>query len=114
LPTTPYFMDYDAVYLPTNHIIKAESMSVMDYTMLFFPFEKPDFQKSKDETRWNVNNDRVMLAIATTFSNAPMTMNMSLQREYAENFDWFAMQFKDWAFMFVSSFLYYGDYDKNR
>ena len=27
LPTTPTFMDYEAVYLPKNHIIKAETMS---------------------------------------------------------------------------------------
>ena len=26
LPTTPSFMDYEAVYLPKNHFIKAESM----------------------------------------------------------------------------------------
>ena len=37
---------------------------------------------------------------------------MSLQREYAESYDWLTTQFKDWAFTFVSSFLYYEDYDK--
>ena len=26
LPTTPSFMDYEAVYLPKNHFIKAETM----------------------------------------------------------------------------------------
>ena len=26
LPTTPSFMDYEAVYLPKNHFIKEESM----------------------------------------------------------------------------------------
>ena len=31
LPTTPNFMDYEAVYLPKNHFIREESMSTMDY-----------------------------------------------------------------------------------
>ena len=84
-----------------------------DYAALFFPFEKPDFSISKDEVRWDVGGDRVMLALAATFSNSPMAMNMSFQREYAEPFDWLATQFKDWAFSFVSSYLYYEDYDKN-
>ena len=113
LPTTPYFMDYDAVYLPKNHFIKAESMPISDYTALFFPFEKPDFKKGKSETRWNVTGDREMLALAMTFGNQPRAMNMSFQREYAENYDWLLTQFKDRAFTFVFSFLYYEDYDKN-
>lgn len=47
-----------------------------------------------------------------TFSDAPQAVNMSFQREYAERYDWLVTQFKDWAFTFVSSFLYYEDYDK--
>ena len=113
LPTTPQFMDYDAVYLPKNHFVKAESVSTDDYTTLFFPFGKPDFTKTKDEVRWNVGGDREMLALAATFGNAPMALNMSFQREYAESYDWLTTQFKDWAFTFVSSFLYYEDFDKN-
>lgn len=112
LPTTPQFMDYDAVYLPKNHFIKAESMPVEEYTALFFPFDKPDFHKGKDETRWSVHNDRDMLALVMTFGNSPMAMNMSLQREYAERYDWLVTQFRDWAFTFVSSFLYYENYDR--
>ena len=112
LPTTPHFMDYDAAYLPKNHFIKAESVNVDEYTALFFPFEKPDFTKTKDEIRWNISGDRDMLALAATFGNAPMALNMSFQREYAESYDWLTTQFKDWAFTFVSSFLYYEDYDR--
>jgi hypothetical protein len=111
LPTTPYFMDFDAVYLPRNHFVRDESVNVEEYTALFFPFEKPDFTVTKDETRWNINNDREMLALAATFGNHPMAMNMSFQQEYAESYDWLTTQFKDWAFTFVSSFLYYEDYD---
>lgn len=36
---------------------------------------------------------------------------LSFQREYAERYDWLARQFKDLAFSFYSSFLYYNDYD---
>ena len=45
LPTTPNFMDYEAVYMPKNHFIKKEAMSTKDYLNLFFPFDKPDVAK---------------------------------------------------------------------
>ena len=48
-----------------------------------------------------------------TFGNQPMAMNMSFGREYSERYDWLLTQFKDWSFTFVSSYLYYEDYDKN-
>ena len=112
LPTTPNFMDYDAVYLPKNHFIKEESMPVQDYTMLFFPFDKLDLSKSKGEIRWNINSDKEMMALAMTMDNKPLALNMSFQREYAERYDWLTKQFRDLAFSFMSSFLYYEDYDK--
>ena len=34
LPTTPTFMDYEAVYLSKNHFIKEETMSTKDYLHL--------------------------------------------------------------------------------
>lgn len=58
LPTIPSFMDYEAVYLPKNHFIRAESMSTMDYLDLFFPFVKPDVVKRGVESMWNIQNDR--------------------------------------------------------
>jgi len=112
LPTTPQFMDYDAAYLPKNHFIKDESVAVQDYAMQFFPFDKPHFSKGTSETRWDIGGDREMLALAMTFSDAPMALNMSFQREYVERYDWLVTQFKDWAFTFASSFLYYADYDR--
>ena len=115
LPTTPQFIEYEAVYLPKNHFIKDETMSTEDYLSLFFPFEQLDFHKHGIESSWNFdsrNTDRKMIALAMTFSNEPQAMSMSFQREYAENYDWLLTQFKDWAFTFVSSYLYYEDYDK--
>ena len=37
LPTTPDFMEYEAVYLPKNHFIKEESMATGQYLSLFLP-----------------------------------------------------------------------------
>ena len=111
LPTTPSFMDYEAVYLPKNHFIREESMPTQDYLALFFPFEKLDIQKKGTESRWNLTGDRAMMALALTMQDAPQAVSMSFQREYAERYDWLARQFKDLAFSFYSSFLYYNDYD---
>ena len=111
LPTTPSFMDYEAVYLPKNHFIKEESMSTEDYLALFYPFDKLDVVKRGVESNWNVSGDRTMIALTMTFMDEPMAKNMSFQREYAEPYDWVAQQFKDWAFTLTTSILYYNDYD---
>ena len=113
LPTTPQFMDYESVYLPKNHFLKEETMSARDYVDIFFPFHRPDFHKDTRTAQWNVADDREMMALLMTFVDDSMAMAMSLQRDYAERYDWLATQFRDWAFTFVSSFLYYEDYDKN-
>ena len=111
LPTTPNFMDYESVYLPKNHFIKAESMDTMEYLKLFFPFDEPDVIKNGINSMWTVHDDRIMMALAMTMSDKPLAMNMSFQREYAERYDWMKQQFIDWSFTHLSSFLYYEDYD---
>ena len=111
LPTTPNFMEYDAAYLPKNHFIKAEAMKAGEYTALFFPFEQPDIRGDKDEMQFSVSGDRDMLALAMTFADKPLAMNMSLQREYAERYDWLLLQFQDLAFTFISSYIYYEDHE---
>ncbi|MCD7735339.1 MAG: hypothetical protein LUH48_09495 [Clostridiales bacterium] len=112
LPTTPDFMEYEAVYLPKNHFIKEETMSTEDYLSVFFPFEKPDVVKRGIESMWNINGDRTMMGLAMTMSERPMAVNMSFQRDYAEQYDWLRQQFTDLAFTMTGSFLYYLDYDK--
>lgn len=112
LPTTPSFMDYEAVYLPKNHFIKKETMSTSDYLNLFFPFDKPDVVKRGVESVWNIKNDRVMAALAMTMSDKPMAVNMSFQREYAERYEWIRQQFSDLAFTYYTAMLYYEDYEK--
>ena len=112
LPTTPNFMDYDAAYLPKNHFIKDESMPVQDYTMLFFPFVKPEFYHNKEGAQWDISGDREMVALAMTFGNGPLALNMSFQRECAERYDWLVTQFRDWSFTFLTSVYYYDDYDE--
>ena len=111
LPTTPSFMDYEAVYLPKNHFIKEESMATDKYLSLFYPFDQLDLVKKGIESTWNVSGDRTMIALTMTFMDEPMAKNMSFQREYAEPYDWVAQQFKDWAFTLSTSILYYNDYD---
>ena len=141
LPTTPSFMDYEAVYLPKNHfikaetmetekylalfypfdIIKAETMETEDYLALFYPFEQLDVVKQGVESDWMVSGDRTMIALTMTFADEPMAKTMSFQREYAEPYDWMreyaepydwiAQQLKDWAFTLTTSILYYHDYD---
>ena len=110
LPTTPSFMDYEAVYLPKNHFIKEESMATEDYLALLYPFDKLDVVKKGVESSCNVSGDNMMIALTMTFMDEPMAKNMSFQREYAEPYDWVAQQFKDWAFTLTTSILYYNDY----
>jgi hypothetical protein len=116
LPTTPDFMDYESVYLPKNHFIKAETMTTQDYVALYYPFDKPDFYKDEYTAEWhvrgNAREDRKMMALAMAFSHEPMAMNMCLQPIYAEPYEWLVQQFQDWAFMLMSCYLYYEDYDK--
>ncbi len=111
LPTTPDFMEYEAVYLPKNHFIREETMATEDYLNMFFPFDKLDIVKRGVESMWNIQNDRIMMALAMTMTDRPMAVNMSFQREYAERFDWLKQQFTDWAFNATTSFFYYMDYD---
>ena len=59
LPTTPSFMDYEAVYLPKNRFIKKETMSTEDYLNLFFPFDKLDIVKHSVESLWNIEGDNM-------------------------------------------------------
>ncbi len=111
LPTTPSFMDYEAVYLPKNHFIKEETMETEKYLSLFYPFDKLDVVKNGVESSWNVSSDRAMIALTMTFMDEPMAKTMSFQRAYAEPYDWVAQQLKDWAFNMLTSFFYYNDYD---
>ena len=87
-------------------------MSTKDYLDLFFPFDKPDVVKKGIESMWNISNDRVMMALAMTMSDSPMAVNMSFQREYAEPYEWMQQQFEDIAFTYLTSMLYYEDYDR--
>ena len=77
LPTTPSFMDYEAVYLPKNHFIKEEGMETEDYLALFYPFDKLDVVKKGVESSWNVSGDNMMIALTMTFMDEPMAKNMS-------------------------------------
>lgn len=112
LPTTADFMEYEQVYLPKNHFIREEVMQTGDYLNLFFPFDRPNLEKKGTESRWSIANDKPMMALAMALSDRPMAVNLCCQRQYAERFDWIVQALKDWAFTFLTSFLYYLDQDK--
>ena len=64
------------------------------------------------ESMWNIQNDRAMMALALSMTDKPMAVNMSFQREYAERYEWIRQQFVDLSFTYLTSVLYYEDYDK--
>ena len=111
LPTTPEFITYEAVYFPKNHFIRQENMATEEYLSYFFPFDGLDFVKRGVESRWNVS-DTSMIALTMAMGSQPQAVTMSFQREYAEPYEWLLKEFTDWAFTFVSAFLYYQDMDK--
>ena len=82
----------------------------MKYLSYFFLFDKIDFVKKGMESSWSTD-DVQMMALIMTMKNKPQTVMMSFQKEYAERYDWLVTLFKDWAFTFMSSFLYYQDFD---
>ena len=110
LPTTADFITYESVYLPKNHFIKEESLPTEKYLSYFYPFDKLDFRKKSVESGWTVT-DREGIAITMAMGNAPQAVAMELQKEYAERYDWILKEFTDLAFTFMTSFLYYLDYD---
>ena len=110
LPTTAKFIDYEKVYFPYNEIVKTESMDTLDYLKLFFPFQMPDFLKEGVRSVWNTS-DRTMFALVMTYQTEPQAMVMSFMRDYGERYDWLVSVFRDWAFTFMTTFLYYNDKD---
>lgn len=112
LPTTPMFVEYEKVYLLKNPFIRQESMDTLAYLKLFFPFCMPDFKKSGMGSLWNVpGEDKMQAALAMTFRNDPQAKAMSFMRGYGERYDWLKEVFLDWAFTFISSYMYYNDRD---
>lgn len=110
IPTTPTFMDYEAVYLLKNQFIRDEAMDTEKYLSLFLPFEKLQFTKKGTHWRWKIE-EHDMLPIGLTFHNKPEAQIMCFMCEYGERYDWLVKQFIDWAFTFCSSFLYYRNGD---
>ena len=52
------------------------------------------------------------LALAITFRKEPDAQIMCFLRDYAERYDWLIQVFQAWSFAFLSSFLFYEDYDE--
>lgn len=108
LPTMPKFVEYKKVYLPKNEFLRDEVMDTESYMNLFSPFDKPQFRKKGMESTWE-ETDQTMIALIAAFHREPQAEVMSFLRYYGEPYDWLVKVFKDWAFTFMSSFLYYRD-----
>jgi len=76
----------------------------------FYPFDRLDFRKEGVESGWFVT-DREGITLAMAMGNAPQAVAMGLQKEYTEKYGWLVKEFTDLAFTFMTSFLYYLDYD---
>ena len=112
LPTTPKFVEYEKVYLLKNQYIREESMETLDYMKLFFPFQMPDFRKKGVESVWNVSGrDRAEAILALRFQDESQAMAMSFMRGYGEPLEWLKEVFRDWAFTFLSTYMYYQERD---
>jgi len=110
LPTTPDFMNYDTVYLPKNRFITSECMSVNDYTALFFPFQTDEsYMDIKPKRHYMGDDGSIRVSLAAR--DKPKAVEISFQRGYSERYDWLRKQFKDWAFSFCASFMYYDETD---
>ncbi len=81
-------------------------------SILFFPFHSPDVVKRGVQSRWNISDDQPMMALAMALANRPMSVNLCCQRQYAERYDWILQVLQDWAFTFLTSFLYYLDKER--
>ena len=92
-------------------LAKEESISTEKYLSYFLPFDKIDFRKKGVESSWSTDSVEI-IALIMTMKNKPQAVMMSFQKEYAEPYEWLVEVFRDWAFTFFSSFLYYLDYDR--
>ncbi len=98
---------------PEEELKKYVLSFVQKYGFLGFMTALPttaDFGKEGVESGGSVT-DREGNAIAMVMGNAPQAVAMGLQKKYAERYDWLVKEFTDWAFTFMTSFLYYLDYD---
>jgi hypothetical protein len=105
LPTTPEFMEYDTVYLPKNRHIRKDTMPSKEYAKLFFPFDDKLNENPNPNRRYIKEDGSIMVSLAARAK--PKAIEMAYQQTYAESADWLFTQFKDWAIIFVGSFLHY-------
>jgi len=105
LPTTPEFMEYESVYLPKNRHIRKETMPSKEYAKMFFPFDDKTNENPNPNRRYIKADGGLMVSLAAR--TKPKAVEMAYQQTYAEPAEWLMTQFKDWAIIFVASFLHY-------
>ena len=107
MPTTSEFMDYDYAYLNKNQFIRDEMMRSEDFAKLFFPFKDLDFEKEKIGAPWGPEDDEDMLDLQLSYKYADRATKLSVRRQYAEPYEWYALELKDYAFTFYATYYYY-------
>ncbi len=56
-------------------------------------------------------NEQYLTACLYLAAKSAFFQNKMLQKMYAERYDWIKIMFKDWAFTFITAFLFYNDKD---
>ncbi|MDR1329341.1 MAG: hypothetical protein LBK23_07050 [Oscillospiraceae bacterium] len=116
LPLAFDFTDYATVYLPVNYVTKARTLPTNEYVSLFFPFDKPDFDKDAKCGVYNIRRDHMdkqQAALYLTFAETSMAMALVVRRGYGEQYEWLANTFASWAYsFFASEFFYSGSEDE--
>jgi hypothetical protein len=125
LPTTPDFWEYETVYLPKNPVIKADSLRLKKYEKIFFPQVKEEMLTSKGKAlAWLLGDlvpegepligvgERENYKAILKFSELPFAQRHGFKRGYAEPYEWWKNQFRDWASMILSATYYYEETDE--
>ena len=80
-------------------------MPSKEYAKLFFPFDDKLNENPNPNRRYAKEDGGIMVSLAAR--TKPKAVEMAYQQTYAESADWLMTQFKDWAIIFVGSFLHY-------
>ena len=112
IPRYVEFLDGDFTYFPINPFIKDEKMPSGEYLKIFFPLGAPYYYKDGNKLSWDIEPDTDMRALAMTMMDREITVIMSMQRTYAERYEWVEQQFKNWAFIVCASQEYYSYFDE--
>lgn len=109
LPVTPDFMEFPETNFPKNRFTREKGLLTEVYMKKFFPFHEVEQVKKKLKPNWDDPEHTAFWSLLNGISDQPDAVRMSLQKEYAEPYEWVVNQLKDWAYMLSTTYLYYAD-----